>query len=55
MVEWGDWSGTALCAFFLGMTILYFGAAFGYRRWAEETDLAPTAGRISSGSQPSMT
>jgi membrane protease YdiL (CAAX protease family) len=55
VVEWGDWSGTALYAFFLGVTILYFGAAFGYRRWAEETDLAPTAERTNSGSRPSMT
>jgi membrane protease YdiL (CAAX protease family) len=53
LIEWGDWSGAPLVGFFLGVTLLYFGATFWYRRWAEETDLAPTGERTGSGSGPS--
>jgi membrane protease YdiL (CAAX protease family) len=50
VIEWGGWSGAPLVGFFLGVTLLYFGATFGYRRWAEGTDLAPTGERTGSGS-----
>jgi membrane protease YdiL (CAAX protease family) len=50
LIDWGDWSGTALYAFFAGGLLLYLGGALGYRYWAEDTDLAPTTERTGAKS-----
>lgn len=44
-VEWQNWSGNALVAFFVGVAIVYLGATFGYRYWVRDTELTPTADR----------
>lgn len=52
LIDWGDWSGTALYVFFAGGLLLYLGGALGYRYWAEDTDLAPTTERTGAEFPP---
>jgi len=53
LVDWGDWSGTALYAFFAGGVVLYLVGTLGYRYWAKDTDLDPTTERTGADSRPS--
>ncbi|UPV75129.1 CPBP family intramembrane metalloprotease [Halorussus limi] len=48
VVDWMDWSGSALGAFLFGIAVVYFGAALVYRYWALDTDLTPAIRRRES-------
>jgi membrane protease YdiL (CAAX protease family) len=49
VIEWGDWSGPALLAFWAGTAAVYLGVILAYRRRAAGTDLAPTVHRSDAG------
>ncbi|MFC4447581.1 CPBP family intramembrane glutamic endopeptidase [Halorussus aquaticus] len=48
VVDWMNWSGSALGAFLLGIAGIYLGAALAYRYWALDTDLTPVIRRWES-------
>jgi membrane protease YdiL (CAAX protease family) len=50
LITWNNWPQLPLIAFFIGVTLFYFGVTFGYRVWATNTALTPTVRRFDTGS-----
>jgi len=45
-VDWTQWSGPTLWAFWAGAAVVYVAAVAGYRRWAVDTDRSPLVRRV---------
>jgi len=45
VVEWANWSGTALLAFWIGAAGIYLGVTLAYRYWVSGLDIGTATGR----------